>query len=117
MIDLAIKPIPYFTLREIMCPCGCGLIILQREVLMAEYQVRMRYGRPIIATSWVRCRSHNAAVGGKDDSYHIPGKAVDQKPANEPMNQDFAEICREYYPFVLVYEWGCHSDVRGDRSL
>lgn len=117
MINYNIEPIPKFTLREIMCPCGCGLIILQHELLVAQCFVRMRYGKPIVATSWVRCRSHNASVGGKDDSYHLAGKAVDQTPVHESMNQEFAEICREYYPFVLVYDWGCHTDVRGDRKL
>lgn len=117
MLYLKIKPIPHFALEEIMCPCGCGLIILQREVLIAMYHVRMRFGEPIIAESWTRCPAHNSEVGGVDESFHLFGKAVDPRPQYGGITQEFVGICREYFPKVIVKPTCLHVDIRGDRSL
>lgn len=110
------EPIPNFAMWEIACRC-CGLIILQPKLLVIQYRVRQEFGEPIRVHSWCRCIKHNAEEGGKDDSYHIPGKGIDQSPKNGPLTQRFVEICQKHYPFVLVYHTFCHCDIRGPRSL
>ena len=39
--------------------------------------VRAAAGRPMVPTSTVRCRAHNKAVGGVENSRHLEGKAMD----------------------------------------
>lgn len=117
MIDYTVQIIPHFTLEEAMCKCGCGLVILQRELLTLQHFVRARYNKPIRIHSWTRCARHNSEIGGVAKSYHLYGKAVDMSPLNEAITPGFVNICEEYYPYVAVYEWGCHCDIRGRRSL
>ena len=42
-------------------------------------ELRRLYGRPIIITSGYRCPALNKAVGGKPNSQHVKGQAVDIK--------------------------------------
>ena len=39
--------------------------------------LRAHLGVPIHVSSGVRCKSHNAAVGGVSNSRHLTGKAMD----------------------------------------
>ena len=39
--------------------------------------VRLAAGRPMVPTSTVRCKAHNAAVGGVANSRHLLGQAMD----------------------------------------
>lgn len=57
------------------CGAGAGKISL-RLVAMLE-RARQFYGRPMRITSGYRCKEHNAAVGGKDNSAHLTGEAAD----------------------------------------
>ncbi len=114
MLDYEIQPIPNFSLREVRCKCGCGLVILQPELLICTYNLRMRYGKPVIMRSWTRCLAHNEAVGGKGDSYHLFGKANDPTPA-DGINDRFRAICHDCFPYVLDYDDFCHCDTRGKR--
>lgn len=59
----------YFTLDEVCCGCGCGLLPT-RESFAVLYALRVIFGESIIVTSGVRCKAHNRAVGGSSDSRH-----------------------------------------------
>jgi len=109
--------IPNFQLWEAACKCGCGLVILDPELLAALWEVRVEFGEPVTATSWCRCPDHNRNEGGKPDSYHPCGKAVDLKPARGRMFDRFIELCRKHFPFVIVYATFCHCDMRGNRGI
>lgn len=74
--------IRYFTRADpyIGCSCGkCGGFPVEpSEKLMGlADSVRRAAGRPMIPTSTVRCRAHNAAVGGVQNSRHLLGNAMD----------------------------------------
>ena len=47
--------------------------------ILAEFLDKMQadWGRPMGVTSWYRRPGMNAAVGGAEDSQHLPGKAAD----------------------------------------
>ena len=73
----------HFSRREFACRCkicfkssdatvDIGLV----EMLEA---VRRHFGQVVIVTSGMRCMKHNAAVGGKSTSYHMLGRAADNK--------------------------------------
>jgi zinc D-Ala-D-Ala carboxypeptidase len=63
-----------------MCRCGCGMNIDSRLQTVLD-NLREDAGIPFVITSGARCASHNAAVGGKPNSAHTRGLAVDIKYA------------------------------------
>lgn len=66
----------YFTDDCFKCRCGCGMDIsdnLKQKVFLMREDAQV----PFIVTSGARCVKHNASVGGKADSSHIRGLAVD----------------------------------------
>jgi zinc D-Ala-D-Ala carboxypeptidase len=68
-----------FTDDEFKCPC-CGQFIdsLPFRAFLAKLQdARNIAGTPFVITSGYRCPKHNAEVGGKADSSHLKGIAVD----------------------------------------
>ena len=72
----------HYSTDELRCQCGCGLgeepghyepswlefLELRRRIL----------NRPSVITSGFRCKRHNQAVGGVDNSAHLRG-AVDER--------------------------------------
>lgn len=71
---------PDFTREEFACRCGkCGGFPAEpaEKLVMLEQRVRTHFGRPARNSSGVRCKSHNAAVGGVGNSRHLTGCAVD----------------------------------------
>ncbi len=67
----------HFTFFEFRCRCGCGLYVVQRDLIEALEELRGIVNQPIIVTSGIRCAAHNAAVGGASHSQHLLGKAAD----------------------------------------
>ena len=116
MIDWDAEPIPNFTLWEAQCKCGCGLIMLVSATLDTLHLVRKEYAKPIIVTSWIRCKRWNAKQGGTANSYHMNGKAVDIKPEDKNDIDLLATIAEKHFGYVKQYEGGwVHCDVRGER--
>lgn len=73
----------HFTWGEARCKCGCGWgdertqNEIRHTARWAE-EVRAALGNvPMRVSSWYRCRSYNAAVGGEVDSQHLLGRAID----------------------------------------
>lgn len=74
--------IKYFTRNEpyIACPCGrCGGFPVEpaEKLMRLADAVREATGRPMVPTSTVRCKTHNAEVGGVWNSRHLLGHAMD----------------------------------------
>lgn len=73
---------PNFDEKEFACPCGhCGgfPVKVNEGALMLVQAVRNHFGKGVQITSAIRCKSHNAAVGGVGDSQHLYGTAADIK--------------------------------------
>ena len=62
---------------EFACKCECGFDTIDYETLMALQAVRDYYNQPVKVTSAARCLRHNTRVGGKPNSLHLVGRAVD----------------------------------------
>lgn len=74
--------IRYFTRADpyIGCSCGrCGGFPAEpsEKLMRLADKVREASGRPMVPTSTVRCRAHNAEVGGVGNSRHLLGNAMD----------------------------------------
>lgn len=74
--------IKYFTQDEpyIACPCGrCGGFPVEpaEKLMRLADAVREAAGKPMVPTSTVRCKTHNAEVGGVWNSRHLLGHAMD----------------------------------------
>ncbi len=66
----------YFSVKELTCQDGCGLLPQQALVDKLD-AIREAYGHPINVTSVSRCSVHNRAVGGARRSAHVEGIAAD----------------------------------------
>lgn len=121
-MNWTVQPIDNFTLAEARCHGregtewhDCGLVILVPELCDPLAKVRFEFDNALIVKSWCRCKAHNLAVGGKKDSYHQNGRAVD---ITSPKRTDLIvveAIARRYFQFVKRYSWGLHCDIRGER--
>lgn len=74
--------IKYFTRDEpyIACSCGrCGGFPVEptEKLMRLADRVREQAGTAMIPSSTVRCKQHNAEVGGVRNSRHLLGKAMD----------------------------------------
>lgn len=109
------EPVPHFTLWEARCRDDCGLIILQVDLLVALDATRTEFGKPITVNSWGRCDHHNRAEGGKEDSYHKNGRAIDLAPEDITDLYELERIARKHFAFVKRYGTFIHCDIRGER--
>ena len=78
-----LKNIP-FTPDDFVCKCGCGKcnfnpITLGKLALMVTLAQTKDYGIEWEISSACRCERHNKNQGGKPDSAHLTGQAIDLK--------------------------------------
>ncbi len=71
----------YFKLEEFKCPC-CGRVAMDYDFIDKLDEARAIANIPFIITSGYRCEKHNKEVGGKYNSSHLVGKAVDIEVKN-----------------------------------
>lgn len=61
----------YFSKKEIECSCGCNTDNASEILMNKADKVREILGRPLIATSVVRCKKYNNSKGYSSTSSHI----------------------------------------------
>lgn len=61
---------------EFTCQCGCGFCNVDPKLISMLQEMRDQVG-PIYVNSGCRCKKHNKNEGGKSNSAHMVGKAVD----------------------------------------
>lgn len=74
--------VKYFKKSEFKCQCGgkyCNGYPAEMSSKLIDIleELRVYFGKPITITSGLRCKKHNAAVGGVSNSQHQYGKAAD----------------------------------------
>ena len=99
--------IKYFKRSEpyISCPCGrCGGFPAEpaEKLMRLADLVREAAGRPMVPTSTVRCKTHNAEVGGVWNSRHLLGHAMDFRIQGLTAAQSLA-IVRQQAGVVYAY--------------
>ena len=121
---------PYLTLNEYRCRCihtDCTRTLILKSNIDSFRKVRDRYSHPIRITSGFRCQRHNLDVGGKFQSYHKIGAAMDIQPWTEktPDCMDSAyqekidrleECAKRHYDVVIRYSTFLHCHNFGDHT-
>lgn len=67
----------YFSRSEFQCACGCGRNKVEDTLIDYLEEARERAQIPFHIVSGYRCPAHNKAEGGKPNSAHLYGLAVD----------------------------------------
>ena len=82
--------VKYFSRREFACKCGryCNGFPVEPNMSLIEQAdiVREHFGSPVFVSSGVRCRQHNANVGGVSGSRHKSGKSMDFRVEGKSAN-------------------------------
>ena len=77
----SIAGIKHFKRHEFACKCGryCNgyPTEMKKGVLAVLDRTREHFGSPATVSSGMRCKQHNANVGGVANSRHLSGKAAD----------------------------------------
>lgn len=115
--------IQYFQRAEFRCQCGgkyCNGFPAEpvEETVRLADEIRRRAGVPLKVSSGVRCKQHNADVGGVSNSLHLTGQAIDLAPIDGNISvarlQEIAEqVQAERMPNqggLGRYAWGVHVD-------
>lgn len=66
----------HFLKSELACRC-CGEYGMTAEAEASIEATRVEFGYCMIINSAYRCKKHNAKVGGRPDSAHTKGLAID----------------------------------------
>ena len=107
-----------FTEHEWSCRCGCGQMIIEKELVDVMQIIRDLIGLPVIVHCVNRCPEHNKAVGGVSNSTHLTGQAIDFHIKGIGTNKLHEHIMRFKEENIIrnvgLYDWGCHIDVRED---
>jgi len=67
------------SLKEMECPCGCGVAFAHADLLNAWEKLRAEYGKPIKVVSGIRCPEYNnnPPINSNSRSGHVWGQALD----------------------------------------
>ena len=86
----------YFTYREFDSPDlkDSGKLVSNELISMLDV-ARKKYGKSLVINSGYRTIEHNAEVGGKPDSSHLKGLAVDISCTNSTDRFKLEGILRE----------------------
>ena len=115
--------IKYFKKQEFACKCGkyCNGYPVDIDMNMVKIadQIRDRIGKPVPVNSGIRCKTHNANVGGVSNSQHICGNAADLGCPTGCTPSQMASIAEELMGEtggIGIYSWGIHIDTRSTKS-
>jgi len=85
-----------FSRREFACKCGCGKDNISRLLVDKLQLMRTHIRRPISIASGVRCAAHNKTSGGKPNSAHLTGDAVDIVVSGGSERKEIVDAARYY---------------------
>ena len=114
--------IKYFKRSEFKCKCGkhCnGFPVEPDEQLVRLLErIRKHFGVPVTVNSGIRCKTHNANVGGVSGSQHLKGTAADisVKGVSPAKVAAYAETLLPNTGGIGIYKTFVHVDVRKTKS-
>lgn len=110
---MSIEEAQHFEMDEVKCKCGkCNVAIVVPELVYLLEMTRELYGKPMIVNSWNRCKHHNKAVGGVENSSHCKGYAVDIDCPSSSQRYDLVSAALlAGFPIIKIYYDFIHLDV------
>ena len=89
--------IKYFQKDEFKCKCGgkyCNgySVEPQEKLIRVADEIRAKFGKSAYVSSGIRCKTHNANVGGVSNSRHLSGKAMDFRISGKTSAELLAEV-------------------------
>ena len=115
--------IKHFKRSEFACKCGkyCNGYPAEIDMKMVKIAdaIRERIRKPISVNSGLRCKTHNANVGGVSNSQHLYGTAADLGCPSGCTPEQMASIAEEIMGDtggIGIYTWGIHIDTRSTKS-
>lgn len=118
------KDIRHFTRAEFKCKCGgrfCNGYPVEIDMNMVKIadKIREKIGKKITVNSGLRCKQHNANVGGVSNSQHLLGNAADLGCPIGCTPAQMASIAEEIMGNtggIGTYSWGIHIDTRSAKA-
>lgn len=114
----------HFSSVEFECRCGCGLLMVNPALVKMLERVRTIIDKPMIVHCVCRCHEHNMAVGGSENSQHLPiheCRAMDFH-VRGMSNRKLRKIAKRLWHEDVItgglglYSWGVHVDVGRKRK-
>ena len=106
------------SLSQLRCHCGCGKDNIEYNLLTILDSLRTKYGKAININSGVRCEEHNKKVGGRKNSAHLHGLAVDIRCEDDRDRWILLDIIRAYLPIrrIGLGNGYIHIDIARDKK-
>lgn len=104
-----------FLAREFRCRCDqCEFTGQQMNPDFVDFlqQVRTIFDREMLILSAIRCPAHNRRVGGKPQSFHTLGRAVDVAVVDPYLRHELMRIVLDMGGTCGVYSTFIHIDNR-----
>lgn len=106
-----------FKLKEFQCKDGSQLVKIDSQLLHKLQALRDEIGRPVIINSGYRTESHNKAVGGAQNSYHMQGKAVDIRVNGLKPEEIAKKAEKKGFTGIGIYKNFVHLDIRPVKTI
>lgn len=107
----------YFTTEECTCKCGCGKMIVDDTLLQTLDAARRKAQVPFVINSWTRCAERNASEGGKEDSAHLHGRAVDiSADSSRPRFVILRALLEAGFTRIGIAKTFLHADVDAQKD-
>jgi uncharacterized protein YcbK (DUF882 family) len=101
-------------LKELQCKCKsdlCTFTLYSPSLVESFSGLRGAFGSHINVNSGFRCQSHNEAVGGKKNSQHTKGMAIDLSVVDNKRLDILHSLAEHYFDVVIRYDsfLHCHN--------
>lgn len=108
--------------KEFRCKCtneDCNFTLVYNPTVISFQLTRGKFGRPLKVNSGFRCQRHNEAVGGKKNSSHLRGAAIDLSCEYLEDLDLLEKIARDFFNVVIRYETfiHCHNHIGGFNGI
>ena len=103
----------YFKPSEFKCKCGCGLGFkdMKPSLIQRIEYARLVAGKAFVINSAIRCKAHNTAIEGRENSAHLTGFAVDIKATNSKTRYAVIRgLVQAGFRRIGIYDSFIHAD-------
>lgn len=103
--------IKYFIRNDFVCKCGkCDTtaVEMDKKLVSIAEKIVEHFGSNALVTSGIRCKEHNAEVGGVANSKHLTGNAMDFKifgVSGTELNRYISSYSDIKYHYIITDEY------------